>query len=453
MPMPIAAALHNDDIDINIDNDNDKTTTTLQLHSTSTKRETDININISISNNKPPPWWILPCITAAQFAGTSLWFAGNAVLAELVDELHLPSSSLSLLTSSVQLGFIVGCLLFALTSMSDRFPPTRVFMTCSFLGATMNAMIPWVADALPGLMILRFLTGVLLAGIYPVGMKIASDWYATTGLGQALGWLVGALSLGTAVPFLLQQIPGSWEWLLWETSLLAVTGGVVVGCLVPNGPHRTPASKMDPSVVWKIFQDPDLAAAACGYFGHMWEIYAFWTWCPVVWEAYLKAKNTTNQPTWWDPSLITFAIIAAGNVGCVLGGIASQKYGSANVAFLALSISGLLCLLSPLLYLLPPPFTLTCYIVWGMAAAGDSPQFSSLVAQTAPPSSKGTALTMVNCVGFSITILSIQLLGVPLDPQYLFCLLAPGPLFGLWSMKHLVFSQSDRNDPKTDEER
>ena len=167
------------------------------------------------------------------------------------------------------------------------------------------------------------------------------------------------------------------------------------------------------------------------------QLYAFWSWCSVVWESYIETQDNLS----WDANAVTFGVLAIGGAGCVIGGLLSEKYGSAMVAFGSLTVSGLLCLLSPALYLAPPAVMLTFYLIWGLAVVADSPQFSSLVATTAPAANKGTALTIVNCVGFSITIGSIQLLSVSLSEQYLFLLLAPGPIFGLWSMRSLAFPE------------
>lgn len=376
------------------------------------------------------PAYILPAIVGSQFAGTALWFAGNAVLPELEWD-KLDESSLGYLTSSVQFGFIVGTLVFALLSIADRFLPNKVFCLCAILGAICNALLPLCSpsQSLAGLIVLRLATGFCLAGIYPVGMKVAADWYQV-GLGKALGWLVGALALGSSFPFLLLQIPQSWEALIWETSGLAMMGGIVIGYLVPKGPYRKASNQkgLDPSVICALFEKKQFAAAAVSYWGHMWELYAFWTWTPMVWTAYLSDNDISD---WWSPSLVTFMIIAIGGLGCVIGGYLSIRYGSAAVAFGSLAISGSLCLLSPLLYMAPVGVFFVAYLIWGMAVVADSPQFSTLVAQTAPTESKGTALTIVNCVGFAITIGSIQLLAVPLPEQYLFLLLVPGPILGL----------------------
>lgn len=380
------------------------------------------------------PSYILPAIVASQFAGTALWFAGNAVLPELGWD-NLDDSSLGYLTSSVQFGFILGTFVFALLSIADRFLPTKVFALCAFAGAACNALLPVCSpsQSLAGLIVLRLATGFFLAGIYPVGMKVAADWFQT-GLGKALGWLVGALALGSSFPFLLRQIPQSWEALIWETSGITVLGGLVVGLFVPDGPYRKAGNVkgLDLSVICTLFANRQFAAAAISYWGHMWELYAFWTWTPVVWEAYLNENDSNSE--FWSPSVVTFLVIAVGGFGCVIGGYLSIRYGSAAVAFGSLAISGALCLLSPLLYMAPLGIMFAAYLIWGMAVVADSPQFSTLVAQTAPAESKGTALTIVNCVGFTVTIGSIQLLAVPLPEQYLFLLLVPGPIIGLYSL-------------------
>lgn len=400
------------------------------------------------------PRHILPLIVLAQFAGTSLWFAGNAVLSDLVDEwqeagvANISDNARSYLTSVVQLGFIFGTLLSAFLNIVDRFRPTQIFFISAVVGAILNAIIPlW--RSLVGLILFRFGTGIAMAGIYPVGMKVAADWFEA-GLGRALGFLVGALAVGSATPFLLNQIPQPWEYLLWETSGLAILGGLAVGWFVPEGPHRKPGMKLDPSIVWTLFEETKFRGASSGYFGHMWELYAFWTWCPVVWKAYLDNKNVE-----WDESAITFAVLAIGGLGCIVGGFLSATYGSAAVAFVSLSVSGMFCLLSPALYLAPPPVMLIAYLLWGAAVVADSPQFSSLVATTAPASNKGTALTIVNSIGFALTIGSIQLLGgIPILEQYLFLLLAPGPIFGLWAMRHCdVFSFGDSSSSRRNTDR
>jgi MFS family permease len=384
-----------------------------------------------------PPWYILPTIVVSQFAGTALWFATNAILPAL----HMEDQWIGVITSSVQLGFILGTLISALTNIADYIPPTRLFATASLVGAGLNmALTYW--HTITGLIVIRLLTGVCLAGIYPIGMKIASDWYPQPG--KALGYLVGALVLGTATPFLLDALFAKsqpWMAVLWETSALAVLGGLAMVAIVPpSGPYRKPGTRLgDPLVVIRLFRsNPAFRGAAFGYFGHMWEAYAFWTWCAMVWKAYLVQNDIDES---WNYNLVTFAVIVSGTFGCILGGHVSEYTGSAVVAFVSLAISGLFCLVSPLLFITTRPrVVLALFLVWGAAVAADSPQFSSLVAQSAPPEHKGTALTIVNSIGFAITVLSIQLLGsVPLHKKFAFLLLAPGPLLGLYSMRRHVF--------------
>jgi MFS family permease len=382
------------------------------------------------------PYYILPILVVSQFAGTSLWFSGNAVLPDLLDQWGLPESSLTYVTSSLNFGFICGTLVFAVFNIADYFSPVRVFGICAMMGAAFNALIPaW--QSLGGLIVLRIFTGFTLAGIYPVGMKVAADWFPHGTLGRALGWLVGATTVGCALPFLLLQIPQSYQALLWETSAFAAFGGLIVALFIPNGPYRKASPKLDPSVMLTPFRtNKPFRSAAFGYFGHIWELYALWTWTPVVWKAYLEDQNSN-----WDASIVTFGVVAMGGIGCVLGGFLSERYGSAKVAFYSLATSRALCCLSPLLYLAPPVVNLMAFLLWGVAVMADSPQLSSLVAQTYHPEYKGTALTIVNCLGYLISIGSIQLFDVPLPEQFLFLLLAPGPLFGLWNLRSLVFEK------------
>jgi MFS family permease len=382
------------------------------------------------------PCRILPIIIFSQFAGTSLWFAGNAVLGDLQRQWGLPAAALGYLTSAVQLGFIAGTLTFAALAISDRFSPRIVFFGCSLLGALANLGV-YVADGYMALLAMRFVTGFFLAGIYPVGMKIATGWYRGD-LGNALGFLVGALVLGTAFPHL---IKGLGQALLWETvllavSLLAATGGALM-LLVPDGPHLAKGAKFDPKALAVIFRSRAFRASAFGYFGHMWELYAFWAFVPLVLAAYLAYHGAAGI----NVSVWAFIIIAAGSLGCAGGGLISLRAGSAPVAFAQLAASGLCCALSPLFFHAPMPVFLAFLVFWGIVVVGDSPQFSALNAQNAPREWVGSALTIANCIGFAITIVSIQLLNSCagfLDARYLLLLLTPGPILGLIALRPLL---------------
>ncbi len=379
------------------------------------------------------PARILPAIVASQFAGTSLWFAGNAVLGDLQHAWGLAPDALGYVTSAVQLGFICGTLVFAFLAVADRYSPRLVFLLCSLAGAAANLGVLAADGGLAPLLACRFATGFFLAGIYPVGMKIAAGWYRT-GLGNALGFLVGALVLGTAFPHLLKALGQSWpwEWVLAGVSLIAAGGGLLMYLLVPDGPNLGKGSKFDPRALAAVFASKGFRASAFGYFGHMWELYAFWAFVPVVLVA--RAPEF-NVPLW------SFIIIAVGALGCVAGGLLSLRAGSARVAQVQLAASGMCCILSPLLLLAPAPVVLAFLIFWGIAVVGDSPQFSALNAANAPRESVGSALTIANCIGFAITIGSIQLLNTvsgTLPVEYLFLLLAPGPALGLLALRPLL---------------
>ncbi len=388
------------------------------------------------------PRHILPVIVASQFATTSLWFAGNAVMPDLQRREGFPPDALANMTTAVQLGFIIGTLIFAYLTIADRWSPRRVFLTCAFLGAIFNAAALMVGPWLGPMLVLRFMTGFFLAGIYPVGMKIASSWFDRD-LGRALGFLVGAQVLGTAVSHLFGH-GLDWKAVLLSVSVLSAAGGILMYALVPDGPRLLPGARFDPRALAAIFRRPDFRASSFGYFGHMWELYALWAFLPVYIAAYLGTEASRSVTSLW-----CFAIIGIGALGCVLGGVVSLRRGSAPVAAVCLAVSGLCCLLSPLAFSLPQWAMLAFLLVWGAAVAGDSPQFSALNAHFAPTQLVGSALTIVNCVGFAITIASIQLLQGLLPAvgaQLLFLVLVPGPVFGLLALSRLIHSSTTKRD-------
>jgi MFS family permease len=375
---------------------------------------------------------ILPTIVIAQFFCTSVWFAGNAVMGDIAKQLHLPAAYLAHITSAVQLGFIAGTLIFAILSIADRFSPVRVFFACAVIAALVNLGVSFDGINLSGLIICRFVTGFFLAGIYPVGMKIASDHYQQ-GLGKSLGFLVGALVLGTSFPHLLKgtmaMLP--WRYVIFSTSLLAALGGLAMLLLVPDGPLRKQGQKIKLSGFLNSFRHQDFRAAAFGYFGHMWELYAFWVFVPVILSAYKAHYSAAG----FNIPILSFLIIAAGSLSCIFSGLISQSVGVKRTATIALSISCVCCVVSPLLLFCDSVTVFLAFLfIWSLAVIADSPLFSTLVAQNAPIESKGTALTIVNCIGFAITIISIQLvnaLRTPGNEQYIYTLLAPGPVLGL----------------------
>jgi len=378
---------------------------------------------------------ILPVIVISQFFCTSLWFAGNAILPNLVEYFHLQNANIAHFVSAVQFGFITGTFTFALSGIVDRFVATRIFFLCSVLAAFCNTIIVILNTNEVILLVSRFLVGFFLAGIYPVGMKIASDHYQK-GLGKSLGLLVGALVLGTAFPHFLKGFNTnySWKFVLYATSSLSILGGLMMLIFVPKGEFSSVGKKIDFKAIVKGFSIKNFRQPALGYFGHMWELYTFWAFLPALILTYKTKHNLLeiNVSQW------SFIIIASGSIACVISGYLSQYFGTKKMAVSALFLSTCCCLTSPLFITYSNVYVLFFFLLfWGMVVIADSPLFSTLVAQNAPVESKGTLLTITNCVGFSLTIISIQLFGKLtefINHEYLFVFLAIGPILGLWVM-------------------
>ena len=373
----------------------------------------------------------------SQFAVTSLWFAGNAIITDLQSAMNVGLEDTGIVTSAIQLGFISGTLIFATFSISDRYSPRKIFFICSVLGSLSNLLIYFVANNLFSLLVLRFITGFLLTGIYPIGMKIAAGWYKDK-LGNAIGLLVGSLVLGTAFPHLIKSVGGSlpWEQVIFVVSGFALAGGLLMYFMVEDGPYISSGTKFNPRVIKTIFSYKKLRSSALGYFGHMWELYTFWALLPVILLYYFK-----SNPMEVNISFLSFLIIASGTVGCIVGGVISKKTGSAKVAFIQLTLSGFCCLISPLMFNTSAPVFLTFLIFWGIVIVGDSPQYSAIIALAAPKELVGSGLTLVNSIGFAITILSLwfvyQFLDM-IDISYALMILAVGPAIGLISMRSLI---------------
>lgn len=371
-------------------------------------------------------------IVLAQFCCTSLWFATNAVLTDITIDFQLNGNALEHLTSAVQFGFIFGTLLFAIFSVADRYSPSKVFFLCALLGAIINLTTILPANTFTSLLVIRFFSGFFLAGIYPVGMKIASD-YSDKGLGKALGFLVGALVIGTAFPHLLNGFVFkiSWHYVIMATSIIALFGGLLILLFVPNGPFRKRNYQPNFKSGKLIFKHPELRKAAFGYFGHMWELYTFWAFVPIILSTYMTFHDQPIQHI----SLLSFVIIGIGGLSCILGGFLSSTLGEKRVARTSLLLSGCCCLLSPILFFTGSSMLFIIFLIfWGMVVVADSPLFSTLVAKSAPAEYRATALTLVNCIGFAITIISLQTISIAsnyIDPKFLYLILAIGPAIGV----------------------
>lgn len=378
---------------------------------------------------------ILPTIVISQFCCTSIWFACNAIMPDIIREFQLDSAFLANLTSAVQFGFIVGTLIFALFTISDRFSPSRVFFVCSLCAAVFNLAVITVGISPAGILSARFFTGFFLAGIYPVGMKIASDHYQK-GLGKSLGFLVGALVLGTAFPHFLKSMTMNlpWKYVVYATSSLSVMGGMAMLIMVPNGPFRKKSQQLQLKAFLHGFKNKNFRAAAFGYFGHMWELYAFWAFIPVLLTSY-KNFHPTAQ---FSVPFLSFCIIGIGGISCAVGGLLSQYFGPKKIATISLSLSCLCCIFSPLFMMNNSVGLFLVFLFfWGWFVTADSPMFSTLVALNAPEESRGTSLTIVNCIGFTITIISIQVMKIvseQMNPIFIYTILAIGPVLGLTAL-------------------
>ena len=384
-------------------------------------------IGVRVSNKL-----ILPVIIISQFCCTSLWFAGNGVIDNLAIHFDLKISALGHLTSAVQFGFIIGTLTFSILNIVDRFSPSKVFLISALLGSLFNLGIMWEGNNLNSLLSLRFFTGFFLAGIYPVGMKIAADYYEK-GLGKALGFLVGALVVGTAFPHLLKNMTDTypWEYVLIITSSLAVLGGLLMVIMVPDGPYRKPLQRADLVAFFSVFRNRNFRFVTFGYFGHMWELYTFWVFVPIM----LKKYSIEHSQTIFNIPILSFLIIGIGGLACVLGGYLGNTLGTKRTASIALLLSCVCCLISPLIFASESESLFIGFLIfWGIVVVADSPLLSTLVAHNVSAEKKGTALTIVNCIGFSITIISIQFITGMIEwtnSNGIYTILAIGPVLGL----------------------
>lgn len=369
-------------------------------------------------------------IVIAELLGTSLWFSVNAVADALHRAWGLTELDIAHLTSAVQLGFITGTLGFALSGVADRFSASRIFAAAALFGAATNALFAWAGEVLAVGLGLRFLTGVALAGIYPIGMKLVVSW-APARAGAVLGWLVGMLVLGSGLPHLVRglQLSPTWQGVLYAASVFTVLAALLVHWL-GDGPHHGRASGLGFGGVLHRFRDRSFRSAALGYFGHMWELYAFWAIAPLL---VARAFDTASVQAIY---LTMFAIFASGALGCVLGGVASQHWRSERVASLALAGSGAMCVLYPWLATAGTTVAVTALLLWGWLVVTDSPQFSALAARACPPDQMGSALAMMNSIGFALTIVSIELVAVWWRSWHeaVVWLLVPGPVLGLAAM-------------------
>lgn len=373
----------------------------------------------------------VPIIVLAQLFGTSLWFSANSAADDLIRAWGIGPADIGTLTNAVQLGFILGTLGFAVSGLADRFPASRIFAICAVLGACCNAVFALLADGMASAVPLRFAVGVCLAGVYPLGMKLVVSWVPERA-GAALAQLVGMLTLGTSLPHGIRLVGAGWSWpatILVSSGLALVAAALILR--LGDGPHlkrRHDAPQLRLGRVFYAFSVCEFRASALGYFGHQWELYAFWTLVPA-----LIVLDGLAAPGSRGLSGMAFAIIGIGALGCVVGGWWSHRIGSARVAATALTVSAVCCALFPFSGDWPAAARITLLLVWGATVVADSPHFSALSARACPPEIVGSALAIQNSIGFAITMLSIHIGSSQIGDwgTTVAWLLLPGPLFGL----------------------
>ena len=361
------------------------------------------------------------------------WLSASAVIPQLREEWGISASTSSWLTIAVQLGFVAGALLSSLTNLADLIPPAKVILWGSLGAAAANLLLlvaSGVALALP----LRFLTGMFLAGVYPPSLKLSSTWFQK-GRGVALGILVGALTIGSAAPHLVNGLGGlEWRTVIWATSALTVIGGLVAGFLVPEGPHPFPQARFDPTQAGQVFSNRAVRLASLGYFGHMWELYAMWAWFFLFFsEAVLGGRGGAA-------AFATFMVIGIGGLGCWAGGVLGDRWGRAQTTSLMMAASGLCALVIGLFAGAPVWIVLIVGLVWGFTVVADSAQFSTIVTEVADQAYVGTALTLQLALGFTLTVATIWLIPIlegAFGWRWAFAFLAPGPLLGIVAMTRL----------------
>ena len=373
-------------------------------------------------------------IVFAEMLGTSLWFSTNGVIAQIKELWHLSDSGIGIITNSVQLGFIFGTLVFAVTGFADRYRPSIIVSLCCLTGALANFLI--VIDNIPFLtaLLLRFIVGMSLAGIYPIGMKLIITW-DPKGAGNSLSLLVGMLVMGSALPYLIRAVGISldWQYTISTASIFCLLSAMII-FILGDGPHlkiKDYRRANFTSDLKSLFKNKRYVSSALGYFGHMWELYAFWTCVPLILTISLLKTSSLNSE--YTVSFLSFFIIGMGGIGCITGGFISKIYGSAFVASASLFISGLICLVYPLLGNIYFELDILILALWGFFVITDSPQFSAISSLACPKDLVGTALTLQNCVGFSISMITIYLTTLLYDSMgnYIAWILLPGPVIGL----------------------
>lgn len=379
-------------------------------------------------------WRTLILLTLAELLVMATWFSASAVVPALTDAWGLDESGKAWLTMSVQIGFVVGAFGSAVLTLADRIPAKWLLSGSALLAAICTALIPVLADGLTLALILRFMTGVFLAGVYPVGMKIMASW-TQKDRGLGIGLLVGGLTVGSASPHLLNAFGGVGDWqpVLYLAAGSALAGAILCAVFITEGPYRSKSARFNVRYVGNILRDRDVMLANLGYLGHMWELYAMWAWIQAFLLASFQLSGTDDV---WA-SVIAFAVIGIGGVGSVLAGVLADRIGRTTITTASLITSGVCALLIGQFFGGSPVLLSMIALVWGFAIVADSAQFSACVSELAEKEYIGTALTLQTSMGFLLTLVSIRLLPTiegAVGWEWAFAFLTIGPVIGIWAM-------------------
>ena len=386
------------------------------------------------------PRRVLTILAVAELLAMTPWFSASAVAPTLARVWQLSPTTTAWLTISVQLGFVAGALVSAVFTLADRLSARRLVAGSAVLAAAATLGVAAAPSITLGITC-RLLTGAALAGVYPPGMKIAAGWFKE-GRGLAIGVLVGALTLGSASPHLVRWAvsPAAWRVVLVVAAMSAVAGGLLV-LLIPNeGPYAAPSPPFSFTAAPRILRDRAVALANLGYLGHMWELYAMWTWMAAFVAASEQARRGPQADVAGLAALVTFAVVGSGAIGCCLGGKYGDRWGRSIVTSVAMAVSGSCAMLVGLLFGAPLPLLLPLLLLWGITVVADSAQFSAAVSELAPRDYIGTALTLQTSLGFLLTCATIYLLPMVASAigwRWSMSVLAIGPIFGIWAMMTL----------------